>query len=328
MSFGITYQDPLTKFNLSEIKSAGNRISPYIFRTPVRKYHSIDQLIGANVWVKHENFQPTGSFKLRGALNVIALLSDAQREKGVIAASSGNFGQGVAYAVQKIGGQSFVVVPEGANPDKVMAIQEMGAKIITFGGNFDEAREEAERLSLDRGYFYIHSANNYELITGVATYGLEIINDLTDVEVVIVPVGGGSGVCGVGIAAYLLNPNIKVIAVQSENAPAAHLSWKKGEIIESKMETIAEGLATREGYELTQKIMSEVVHDFMLVSESELKEAIILYLKMTHTLAEHASAAALAAAIKIKEKLKDKKVVMIHSGSNITVPQLIDAINS
>jgi len=328
MSFGTTYQDPLAKFNLSEIRSAANRISPYIFRTPMRKYHTIDQLVGANVWVKHENFQPTGSFKLRGALNVIALLSDAQREKGVIVASSGNFGQGVAYAVQKIGGQSFVVVPKGANPDKVMAIQEMGSKIITFGENFDEAREEAERLSLDKGYFYIHSANNYELITGVATYGLEIINDLPDVEVVIVPVGGGSGVCGVGIAATLVNPNIRIIAVQSENAPAAYLSWEKGEIIESKMETIAEGLATREGYELTQMIMSKVVNDFVLVSELELKEAVILHLKMTHTLAEHASAASLAAAIKIKEELKDKKVVIIHSGSNITLPQLVEAINS
>ena len=262
MSFGTTYQDPLTKFNLSEIRSAGKRISPYIFRTPVRKYHAIDQLIGANVWVKHENFQPTGTFKLRGALNVISLLSDDQKEKGVIVASSGNFGQGVAYATEKIGGKSLVVVPKGANPDKVMAIQAMGAKIIIFGENFDEAREEAERLSLDKGYFYIHSANNYELITGVATYGLEIINDLPDVEVVIVPVGGGSGVCGVGIAANLVNPNTRIIAVQSENAPAAYLSWEKGEIIESKMDTIAEGLATREGYELTQKIMAKVVNDF------------------------------------------------------------------
>ena len=328
MSFGTIYQDPLTKFNLSEIRSAGKRISPYIFRTPVRKYHAIDQLIGANVWVKHENFQPTGTFKLRGALNVISQLSDDQRGKGVIVASSGNFGQGVAYATEKIGGKSLVVVPIGANPDKVMAIQEMGSKIITFGENFDEAREEAERLSLDKGYFYIHSANNYELITGVATYGLEIINDLPDVEVVIVPVGGGSGVCGVGIAANLMNQNIKIIAVQSENAPAAYLSWRKGEIIVSKMDTIAEGLATREGYELTQKIMSKVVHDFVLVSESELKEAVTLHLKMTHTLAEHAGAASLAAAIKMKEELKNKKVVIIHSGSNITFPQLTEAINS
>ncbi len=306
---------------------ARRRISQYLSRTPLHRYRSLDELLGAEVYVKHENHQLLGSFKMRGALNAVSLLDDEQRERGVIAASSGNFGQGVAYAASVFGVQANIALPVDANPGKVASIRRLGANVIHHGEVFDDAREHAERLAREEGYHYVHSANEPALVPGVATCTLEVVEDLPDVDVIIVPVGGGSGACGACVVAKSVDPAKQVIGVQAEAAPAAYLSWKERRIVESRMDTAAEGLATRVGFEMTQRILWEMLDDFILVSERDLEEAVVLNLEHTHNLTEHAGAAPLAAALKIRDRLAGKKTVLIMSGGNITVEQLRAALH-
>ena len=307
---------------LLDVVEAKRRIAPYIVRAPLHRYRALDRLLGAEAYVKHENHQLLGAFKIRGALNVISQISQEDKDRGVIVASTGNFGQGIAHAAAVFGVSANVVVPVDANLDKVEAMRVLGANLILHGRDFDESREHAERLAGEEGYRYIHSANEPMLISGSGTCTLEIIEDLPSVDVLIVPVGGGSGASGACIVAKALDPRIKVIGVQSAKAPAAYLSWKEGRIVESTMESVAEGLATRVGYELTQGILRDMLDDFILVSEEELAGAIVLFLENTHNLAEHAGAASLAGAIKIRDRLQDKKVVLVMSGGNITLDQL------
>ncbi len=318
------YQIP----SLDEVLRAQKRIAPYITRTPLHHYPSLDELLGAEVYVKHENHQSLGAFKLRGALNTIIQLTEEEKSKGIISSSTGNFGQGIAYAGGIFGIKVVVVVPKVTNPDKIAAMNRLGAELILYGNEFDEARGHAENLSKEKGYFYVHSANEPRLTAGTGTYTLEILEDQPDIDLIIVPLGGGSGACGTCVVAKAINPNIKVIAVQAEKAQGAYLSWKKGEIVTAPMETIAEGLATAMGYEYTQKILRDLLDDFVLVSEKEILESIVLYLERTHNLIEHAGASSLGAALKIKDQIKGKKIALIASGGNLSIDQLKFALNS
>ena len=311
---------------LLDVIDVRRRIASHITRTPLHHYRSLDVLIGAQVYVKHENHQLLGSFKARGALNVLSRLTEEEKKSGVVVASTGNFGQGIAYAAAVFGVQANVVVPTDANPGKAESMRRLGANLIFHGRDFDDSREHAEMLVGQEGYRYIHSANEPLLISGVGTYALEIMEDLPDVDVLIVPVGGGSGVCGACLVAKALSPDTQVIGVQAASAPAAYLSWREGRIIEAQMETVAEGMATRVGFELTQRIMRDMLDDFLLVSEEELDRAVVLHLENTHNLTEHAGAASLAAALKIKDSLRGKKVALVVSGGNITLDQLRAAL--
>ena len=307
---------------LLDVIAARERIKSHLNRTPLHHYRSLDELVGAEVWVKHENHHVMGAFKIRGALNVIAQLNEEEKSTGVVAASTGNFGQGLAYAAGIFGVESVVVVPEGSNTGKVESMKRLGARIVFHGSAFDEASEYADRLAKEEGRRYIHSANEAGLVPGTGTYTLEIMEDLPDVEVIIVPIGGGSGACGACIVSKALNPKVQVIGVQSDAAPAQYLSWKEGRVVEAPMGTIAEGLATGSGYADTLEIMTELLDDFILVSEAELDTAVVNHLTYSHNLTEHAGAASLAAACKIKDRLAGKKVALIVSGGNITVDQL------
>ena len=318
------YQIP----SLDEVLQAQKRIAPFITRTPLHHYRSLDEIIGAEVYVKHENHQSLGAFKLRGALNTVSQLTEDEKTKGIISSSTGNFGQGVAYAGGIFGVKVVVVVPKTTNPDKIASMKRLGAELILYGSEFDEAREYAEKLSKEKGYFYVHSANEPRLTAGTGTYTLEVLEDQPDIDVIIVPLGGGSGACGACVVAKAVNPNIKVIAVQAEKAQGAYLSWKKGEMVTAPMETIAEGLATAMGYEYTQKILRELLDDFVLVSEKEILKSIVLYLEKTHNLIEHAGASSLGAALKIKDELKGKKIALIASGGNLSIDQLKVALDS
>jgi threonine dehydratase len=205
----------------------------------------------------------------------------------------------------------------------VAAIRGYGAEIVEEGRDFDEARLNSERIAEERGFRYIHSANEPLLIAGVGTTGLEILEDLPDVDAIIVPVGGGSQACGLGIVFKTAAPGVEVIGVQAENAPSVYLSWKSGKIESTETaNTIADGLATRQAFEFVVPILREVVDDFVLVSEEEIKDAIRLYVEKAHTIAEGAGASPLAAAYKIRDRLKGKKVVLILSGGNITAKML------
>ena len=305
---------------------ARTRIAPFVSRTPLHHYLSLDKLIGAEVYVKHENHQRLGAFKIRGGINLVAQLTREQKAAGVISASTGNHGQSIAHAGGVFNVDAVIVVPENANPGKVESMRNLGADVVFHGQDFDDAREHVELLAREEGYRYIHSANEPALIAGVGTYTLEILEDLPSADVIIVPIGGGSGACGVCIVAKGLNPDIQVIGVQAEAAPAAYLSWKERRLVESTMGTEAEGLATRVGFELAQSILWELLDDFVLVSEEELRQAVVLHLEHTHNLAEHAGAAPLAAALKIRERLRDKKVVLVMSGGNISPTHLREAL--
>jgi len=313
---------------LQDVIAAKERIEPYIWRTPLHHYLGLDKLLDAEVWVKHENHQILGAFKVRGGINLISQMSDEEKARGVITASSGNHGQSIAYAANLFGAKCVVCVPEGANPGKVESMENLGAQVVHHGPYFDVSREHAERLAKEEGYRFVHAVNDPVLVAGVGTYALEILADLPDVDVIIVPLGGGSGASGVGIVVKSINPEIQVIAVQAERAQAGYLSWKSGKLEEAPMTSKAEGLATGMGYELPQAILKEVLDDFILVTDEEMDRAVVTHLEKTHNLTEHAGAASLAGALKIKDRLRGKKVALVMSGGNISIDHLRTALGT
>lgn len=306
----------------SDVLKARRQIAPYLRPTPLYPYPALRELVGTEVWVKHENHQPVGAFKVRGGINLISQLSPEERQRGVIAASTGNHGQSVAYAAQLFGIPATVCVPAEANPVKVGAMRALGAEVICQGANFDEARENCERLAAERGYRYIHSGNEPLLIAGVATYALEMLEDQPDLDVIIVPVGGGSGAAGVCLAAKTIRPEIRVIGVQSESAPSAFRSWQARDLVPAPNSTMAEGLATGAPFELPQRIMWDALDDFILVSDNEIRQAMLHMLSATRNLVEAAGAASLAAALRLAPELAGKRVALVCSGSNVSLPQL------
>ena len=313
---------------LHDVIQAKGRIEGYVTRTPLHRYIGLEKLIGAaEVHVKHENHQRLGAFKMRGGINLLSQLTADELDRGVATASSGNHGQSIAYAASVFGSRAYVAVPMNANPGKVASMRNLGAKVIHHGAYFDESREYIERLSKEEGYRYVHAVNEPSLIAGVGTYSLEILEDLPDVDVIVVPVGGGSGASGACIVAKSVNPDIQVIGVQAEQAPAVYLSWKAGYVVEAPMKSSAEGLATGTGYELPLGILREHLDDFILVTEDEMNRAIVTHLEETHNLVEHAGAASLAGAIKIKDRLAGKKVVVVLSGGNLSLEHLRIALN-
>ena len=272
--------------------------------------------------MKHENHQPTGAFKVRGGVNLVSQLSAEERERGLVCASTGNHGQSIAYAARLFGVPATVVVPENANPVKVSFIRDFGADLVAHGRDYDEAREHCEALAAEHGWRYVHSGNEPHLIAGVATETLEILEEVPKVNVVVVPIGGGSGAAGACIAAKAVNSAIEVIGVQSEAAPAAYRSWEARELVDDEMGTFAEGLATRTAFELPQRILWELLDEFILVSEDELRAATIVMLERTRNLIEPAGASPLAAALRIRDRLEGRRVALVASGGNVSLAQL------
>jgi threonine dehydratase len=311
---------------LADVYEARRRIAPYLRPTPLYSYPAVDQLVGTTVHVKHENHQPIGAFKVRGGINLLSQL-DGDERAGVLTASTGNHGQSIAYAARLFGVPAAVCVPEGANAIKVASMQGLGAEVIFHGNDFDDAREHCEQLARERGWRYVHSANEPLLIAGVATETLEILEERPSTEVVIVPLGGGSGASGACIVAKAINPTIEVIAVQSEQAPAAFRSWEAGRLVEEKTTTIAEGLATRTAFELPQRILRDHLDDFLLVSDEELLDAQGALIRATRNLVEAAGAASLAAALRLRDRLAGREVALIVSGGNATPQQIVDALS-
>jgi len=307
---------------LVDVLAAGQRIAPYLRVTPLYRYPALDGVTGAQVWVKHENHQPVGAFKVRGGVNLVSQLSADERRRGVIAASTGNHAQSVAYAADLFGVRAVICMPEQANPVKVESVRALGAEVVFHGRDFDEAREHCEKLATEHGYRYIHSGNEPSLIAGVATYTVEILQDRPDIEVIVVPVGGGSGAAGACVVAKAVRRSIEVIGVQSEAAPAAYRSWQAGRLVEDITSTFAEGLATRTAFELPQRIMRELLDDFVLVSEDALKAATRVMIEKTRNLVEPAGAAALAALLSTPGRFAGRTVAIICSGGNISPAQL------
>ena len=318
----MTLKEPV----FQDVLDARRVIQPHIYRTPLRRYPALSDLIGAEVWVKHENFQVAGSFKVRGGLNLVARTTEAERARGFISASTGNHGQSVAFAAGVYGSKATIVVPDGANPIKVSAMRALGARVLHHGPVFDSAREHAEQMAIEDELRYVHPANEPLLIAGVATYTLEVHEDIGEIDYMIVPLGAGSGVSGACIVSDAVSPSTKVIAAQSSGAPSAYLSWKRGDLVNAQMETEAEGLATSSSYELPQAILRKSLHDFILVSDQRIKEAAGRFVEGTRSLIEYAGAASLGAAMEMKETLKGKRVVIVASGANASMQQLADSL--
>jgi threonine dehydratase len=310
---------------LDDVRAAAERIAPYLRPTPLESYPALSELIGADVWVKHENRLPTGAFKVRGGINLVSQLDDDERRRGLISASTGNHGQSVAYAARLFGVRATICVPEGANPLKVESMRKLGAEIVVHGRDFDDAREHCEALSERDGYRYVHSGDEPHLIAGVGTGTLEILAAEPGIDTLVVPVGGGSGAAGACIAGKGVKPGLEVIGVQSDAAPAAYRSWRERRVVEDRMETFAEGLATRVGFGLPQRIMREL-DDFVLVSDDAIRAAMVVLLEQTRQLVEAAGAAALAGALELGSRLAGKRVAVVCSGGNISLPQLRDLL--
>jgi len=306
----------------ADVLDAARQIRPYLTPTPLRRYPALERLVGTELHVKHENHNPTGAFKVRGGINLVSRLSDDERRRGVIAASTGNHGQSVAFAARLFGVSAIICAPAAANPVKVEAMQDMGAEVILDGDRYDDSRRNADRLAREHGYRYIHSGDEPLLIAGVGTHTLEVLQEHPRIDTVIVPIGGGSGAAGACIAAKAVNPEIKVIGVQSDQAQSAYLSWKSGSLQDSPNRTRAEGLSTAAPFELPQRIMRRLLDDFVLVSDDEIDAATALMIEKTRTLVEAAGAAALAGALKLRNQLRGRRLALICSGGNISPAQL------
>ena len=310
----------------NDILEARRRIQPYLHATLLQDYPALSRLIGCDIWVKHENHLPTGAFKVRGGINLMSQLNQEERRRGVIAASTGNHGQSIAYAAKIYGVKAIICVPQAANPAKVEAMMDLGAEIISHGRDFDEARLHCEQLAVEKGCRYIHSGNEPLLIAGVATATVEILEEQPCIDILLVPLGGGTGAAGACLAAKGLNSKVEIIAVQSEAAPAAFRSWKEHRLVEDRMATWAEGLATRTAFELPQQILWKFLDEFILVGEDELRLATRLMIEKTRNLVEGAGAATLAAALKLRDRMAGRKVALICTGGNISLSQLREVL--
>jgi threonine dehydratase len=307
----------------SDVLDALPRVHAVLQPTPLYEWPGLSSLLGCRFYLKHENHQPTGAFKVRGGINLVGTLSESEREAGILGCSTGNHGQSLAFAGRHFGVRCTIVVPKGNNPDKNRAIQNFGAELIEHGRDFDEARDYLEQDLVPRGGRYIHSANEPKLIAGVGTMAWEIFEKIPKPDVILVPIGLGSGVSGTGIVARARNPQTKVIGVQAAGADAMIRSWQSGTYQETADAcTWAEGLATRRPAKLTLDLMRDVMDDAILVTDDELRDACRLIIEHTHNLAEGAGAATLAAAFKERQRLAGKTVVGILSGGNLDVSRL------
>jgi len=307
--------------NLTDIIKASKNVYRYLQPTPLRHYQILSDRVGTDIWLKHENHNPTCAFKVRGGLNCVASLSEKQKQAGIFTASTGNHGQSIAYASKEYGIDATIFVPNGANLGKVESMQSMGATVEYYGKDFDDARAGALKASQSVGGVFVGPTDEV-LIAGVGSYTLEIMKELPYVDVIIVPVGAGSGVCATSIVAKTINPKVKVIGVQSKQSPAQQRSWKNQRMIEADNTTIAEGMATGVPFINTQEIMHQYLDDFILVDDKDIIKATKTLIETSHNLIEEASAATFAAALKMHSQLKGKNVVLIMTGGNIAMQNL------
>jgi threonine dehydratase len=308
---------------LHDIYIARRRIADVIRPTPLLRHALLSTETGLDLWVKHENHNPTGAFKVRGGVNLVRALSSDERERGIVTASTGNHGQSIALACQLEGVPCTVFVPLGNNPEKNAAMAALGAEVEEGGRDFDEARERCEERAAATGARYVHSGNEPLLLAGVGTYALEIFETLPTVDVVIVPIGGGSGACGNCIVRTALGADTRIIGVQAARADAFTRSFRSGtRVVGESADTFAEGMATRVTFDLTFELLAQELDDIVLLDEDELAAGVRLALRATHNLAEGAGAAALAAAVKLRDTLRGQRVVAVMSGGNLDAAKL------
>jgi threonine dehydratase len=308
-----------------EIESARNKIRRAILRTPMIYSDTFSKLTGKEVFLKLENLQKTGSFKIRGAYYKLSQFTPSMKSRGVVAASAGNHAQGMALASSILGIHSTIVMPEGVSLAKQMATQAYGGEVVIFGQNTEEALHYAKRLT-EGGKFFIHPFDDEQVIAGQGTIGLEILEEVPGVEAIIVPIGGGGLVSGIATIVKKRKPNVKVIGVQSSQVPSAYYSLKRKRIVEVKAKpTLADGIAVQRVGEITFPLIQKGVDEIVTVEEDEIASAILMLMERKRIVAEGAGATPLAALLSKRLKTRLKKIVLVISGGNIDF-HLLDRI--
>ena len=310
-----------------DVLQSKNIIYNYLIPTHLTYYSDLSSLIGAEIFIKHENHNPTGSFKIRGGINLMHHLKN-DGINHVVTFSTGNHGLSIAQSAVWLGIKATVVVPENNNPVKNKRIKSTGSTLVEAGKNFEEASLVVDELAKKQGCYYAHPANEPHLINGVGTEFIEIIEALPNLDAVILPVGAGSELAAAITVMKTINPEIQIFAVQAESSSAAYQSWQAGEIVTSTNTTFAGGFATGVAYELPFSIYKNHLTDFIILSEQEIYDGIALAGYYTRNLIEGAGASTIMAAIKLRDRLKGKKVVIQFSGCNASPNEIRQAYNS
>ncbi|HMD76853.1 MAG TPA: threonine ammonia-lyase [Terracidiphilus sp.] len=312
---------------LASIEAARSRIGGAIYVSPCQLSHQLSELTGLPLHLKLENLQLTGSFKERGALNKLLTLNKVERERGVIAASAGNHAQGVAFHASSLGIRAQIVMPLATPQIKVAATRGFGAEVILHGASYEEACEEALRRRVEEGRTFIHPFDDPEVISGQGTIGLELLEQVPDIEAVVVPIGGGGLIAGVACALKENNPKIRVVGVEPEKLPSMLRAREAGHPVTIAPEaTIADGIAVRRAGDLTLPLVSRYVDEIVTIDDEEIASAILMLLEQEKTLAEGAGAAALAAVVQSKTNLRQRRTAVLVCGGNIDVTLLAKII--
>jgi len=313
----VTLLETRRPLDARSIADAAQRIAPHVRRTPTEHSPAMTALAGRDVFLKLENLQRTGAFKIRGALNAILQLEPSSRSAGVVTASAGNHGQGVAFAAQLVGAPACVVLPHGVPLAKLTAIQRTGAETVLVSGGYDEAHAAAIEIARERGRTYVHAFDDDDVIAGQGTVALELFEDVPDLDTVVVPVGGGGLISGIALAASALPGRPRIVGVQAAGSSALAESFGLGRVVERGTSTIADGIAVRRPAERTFAIVRRLVDDVVTVSDEAIARAMVLLLERHKLLAEGAGAAALAAVLEANGRVGGRRVAAIVSGGNV-----------
>ena len=302
--------------DITAIRAAASRLAGQIERTPCRYSKTLSKITGAEVWVKFENLQFTAAYKERGALNKLMLLSDAEKAKGVIAASAGNHAQGLAYHGARLGVPVTIVMPKTTPFIKVQHTRDFGATVVIEGESYDDASAHARKLQVEQGLTFVHPFDDYDIMAGQGTIALEMLEDVPDLEILPVPIGGGGLISGVATAAKAISPDIRIIGCEPAMYPS-FTAKMRGVIAHCGGQTIAEGVAVKQVGELTYGVARPLIDDVLLLEEPHIEQAVALYCNVEKTIAEGAGAASLAALLAYPERFRGKKCGLILCGGNI-----------
>lgn len=306
--------------SIDDAHAARERISAHITPTPLRRYPQLGTAVPfiADLLVKHENYQPTSSFKIRNGLSFMTALDSEGRKRGVVAASTGNHGQGIAYGATLVGSSATICVPAGNNPEKNAAMRALGARVVEEGRDYDEAVGVMQRIAEAEGRVVAHSTNDRRIVAGAATMTLEILEQDSNLDAIVIATGGGSQAVGAITVTRALAPHIEVFGVQAAGAPAIHDSWHAHRrLTTQRADTFAEGVATRTTYDLTFPALQSGLAGFVTVTDAEIAESLRTIVSLTHNLVEGAGAMGFAALPKLREELSGKRVAIIFCGGNI-----------
>jgi threonine dehydratase len=310
---------------IDDIRAAAERIEGAVVRTPMLKSRTLSEIIGAEVWLKFENLQFTAAYKERGALNKLLQLTPEERARGVIAASAGNHAQAVAYHGNRLGIPVTIVMPEPTPTIKVTQTEGHGARVVLFGAMFDDAYAKARELEREEGYVFVHPFDDPQIIAGAGTLGIEMLEEAPDLDVLVVPIGGGGLMSGISTAARALKPEIELIGVEAELYPSMKCSMD-GSHLPLGGDTLAEGIAVKEPGKLTSQILKALVNDIVLVPERDIERAVSMLVGIEKTVVEGAGAAGLAALLNDPKRYAGKKVGTVLCGGNIDTHLLANVL--